>query len=480
MNSMIFSSFNSGQNGVSGKDPGKGDDDTLEGGSGNDTLEGGSGNDTLEGGSGNDTLEGGSGNDTLEGGSGNDTLEGGEGNDTLRGSVGDDTIEGGSGNDTLEGGEGNDTIEGGSGNDTLEGGEGNDTLRGSVGDDTIDGGSGNDTLEGGEGNDTLRGSVGDDTIEGGSGNDTLEGGEGNDTLRGSVGDDTIEGGSGNDTLEGGEGNDTLLGSVGDDTIEGGSGNDRLAGGSGDDSLQGGAGDDTAFWETASSNYSLIFTGDNLVVSDKTATDGSDTLRAMETLQFADKSVIVESRSHGSYADIPIELYHFFIVAFNAAPGVEYMDQLAEAWRYGLSVKQIVDIFTTKQQFTDVYPTSLSHEALGLELANQIIKNSATAQAKADAARDIKDALDIGWSVGDVIYTVFGNLANKPLADPTWGNTARQFANEIAVAKVYTEVLNQSTADLATLRDVLAPVDAFTDVSSQAVIVTLIGQALLQG
>ncbi len=49
-----------------------------------------------------------------------------------------------------------------------------------------------------------------------------------------------------------------------------------------------------------------------------------------------------------------------------------------------------------------------------------------------------------------------------------------------MAKVYTEVLNQSTADLATLRDVLAPVDAFTDVSSQATIVTLIGQALLQG
>ena len=67
---------------------------------------------------------------------------------------------------------------------------------------------------------------------------------------------------------------------------------------------------------------------------------------------------------------------------------------------------------------------------------------------------------------------------KPLSDPIWGNTARQFDNEIAVAKVYTEVLNQSTTDLDTLRDVLAPVDAFTDVSSQNVIATLIGQALM--
>ena len=67
-----------------------------------------------------------------------------------------------------------------------------------------------------------------------------------------------------------------------------------------------------------------------------------------------------------------------------------------------------------------------------------------------------------------------------MSDPTWGNTGRQFDNEIAVAKVYTEVLNQSTTDLDTLRDVLAPVDALTDVSSQNVIVTLIVQALMQG
>ena len=74
----------------------------------------------------------------------------------------------------------------------------------------------------------------------------------------------------------------------------------------------------------------------------------------------------------------------------------------------------------------------------------------------------------------MIYTVFGNLARMPLSDPTWGNTARQFGNEIATAGVYTEVLNRSTTDLETLRDVLASVDAFTDVSSQSVIVTLIG------
>jgi hypothetical protein len=171
------------------------------------------------------------------------------------------------------------------------------------------------------------------------------------------------------------------------------------------------------------------------------------------------------------------LYHFFIVAFNAAPGVEYMNQLAEAYNFGLSLKEIVNIFTTKHQFTDVYPTTLSHQALASELVTQIVKSSAGDAAKQEARGDIQAALDFGLSVGDVIYNVFGNLAHKPLNDPTWGNTARQFDNEIAVARYYTETLHASTTDLGTLRAVIAPVTPATDISTPALIEALIHAAL---
>jgi hypothetical protein len=201
---------------------------------------------------------------------------------------------------------------------------------------------------------------------------------------------------------------------------------------------------------------------------------------IEKLQFADRTVIIESKDHGIYTDLPTELYQFFITAFNAAPGVTYMDQLAEAYRYGLSVKQIVDIFTTKKQFTDVYSPSLSHADMATQLVNNIVKNSATTEAKTEAISDIKGALDIGWTVGDVIYTVFGNLANKSLNDPNWGNTTKQFNNEITVAKYYTEVLNQSTTDLETLRDVIQPVTQTTNVNTDTVVAQLIGVALMTG
>ena len=196
-------------------------------------------------------------------------------------------------------------------------------------------------------------------------------------------------------------------------------------------------------------------------------------------------MIIESQSHTSYTDLPTELYQFFITAFNAAPGVTYMDQLGDAYRWFKStevnpVKKIVDIFTTKSQFTDVYSPSLSHADMATQLVNNIVKNSATSVAKSEAIADIKGALDLGWSVGDVIYTVFGNLAHKSQTDTNWGNTAKQFDNEITVAKYYTETLNQSTTDLETLRDVIQPVTQSTDVSSDTLAAQLIGVALMTG
>jgi hypothetical protein len=177
------------------------------------------------------------------------------------------------------------------------------------------------------------------------------------------------------------------------------------------------------------------------------------------------------------------LYHMFVAAFSAAPGAIYMEQLAEAYNHfngsplqsgGGTLQQIVEIFTTKEQFTSVYPESLSDRALAIKLVNSIVKTSATDFARVEAILDIEAALGIGWSRGKVLYTVFGNLATKPLSDPTWGATAQQFQNQLAVARYFTEVLAADTTDLTRLQGVLASITPTTDVSSTDKIVQIIG------
>ncbi|MBD8049695.1 Ig-like domain-containing protein [Limnohabitans radicicola] len=174
---------------------------------------------------------------------------------------------------------------------------------------------------------------------------------------------------------------------------------------------------------------------------------------------------------------PDGLYQFFVVAFGAAPGGVYMDQLSEAYNYGLSIKTIVNIFTTKTQFTDTYATSLTHAQLANKLVNNIVKTSASAQDKTNAIKDITDALDYGMTVGDVIYTVFGNLANQSISDPHWGGTALQFQKQTSVAKYLTEVMDYRTSELPILQSVLSGITPQTDVSTSDNIVNLIGIAL---
>jgi hypothetical protein len=181
-----------------------------------------------------------------------------------------------------------------------------------------------------------------------------------------------------------------------------------------------------------------------------------------------------------------ELYHFFVVAFSAAPGATYMGQLAEAYNHFSAqpvqpgepgvVQQIVEIFTTKRQFTDVYSTALSNRELATKLVNNIVRNSASAATKQAAIDDVAAALGIGWSRGKMLYTVFGNLANKPVSDPVWGGTVQQFQNQLAVARYYTEEMGVATEDMAALQRVLSKVAPDTDVSTTELIVQIIGSS----
>ena len=264
-----------------------------------------------------------------------------------------------------------------------------------------------------------------------------------------------------------------------ETAYGMGGNDTMTGYEGDDHLDGGDGIDLAVWTQSHSLYELRWSSGQWSVRDKSGLDGTDTLVNMEKLVFSDKVVQVESSPHDRYDDLPVGLYQFFITAFGAAPGVTYMNQLAEAYRSGMSVKQIVDVFTTKKQFTDTYPKTLSHQQMATMLVGNIVKTSASSAAKDSAILDITAALNIGWTAGDVLYSVFGNLASKAAEDVLWGNTVRQFNHQIAVARTYTEIMDQSTTDLMTLRSAVAQVTELSDIVTLEAQVSLIGQSLLE-
>lgn len=175
-----------------------------------------------------------------------------------------------------------------------------------------------------------------------------------------------------------------------------------------------------------------------------------------------------------------ELYRFFAIAFDAAPGTVYMNQLFDAANSGMTVPQIVEVFTQKEQFTSVYPNFYTSNQFATKLVENVVGSSASDAAKAAAVADIEGALGAGWTRGKVIYQIFTNLANKSFSDPTWGATSKMMANQVTVAQYYTEVLLGSSTDLPTLQSVIASVGATTDVSTPAAIQAIIDASLAGG
>jgi hypothetical protein len=160
-----------------------------------------------------------------------------------------------------------------------------------------------------------------------------------------------------------------------------------------------------------------------------------------------------------------DLYRFFAIAFGAAPGVTYMGQLVEAGESGMSMKAIVNAFTTKVQFKETYPDALTNQEYAQRLVDNVVGSSATSASKSEAVRDIVEALKLpGWTRGDITYVIFNNLAKKPANDPQWAGTARKMANQVAYAKHFTEFMKVDTTDLVTLRSVVKQINEATAIT----------------
>jgi hypothetical protein len=392
----------------------------------------------------------------------------------------------------------------------------NDVIFGVEAGDRLDGAEGNDVVRGLGGNDTLSGGLGNDVISGGPGNDAIDGGEGDDvvTYPGDRSSYTItvdETGKITTVTSAAEGTDTVVNverfqfgtlatavsssALSDSAAPSVTTANPLTGAKQvaldaslkftfNEPIQLGKG--AIVLKAADGKMVETFTAANATVSGNTLTlKPSAKFQVFTSYSVEFGSTAVKDLAGNSFsASQPYSLksatldglYHFFVVAFAAAPGATYMGQLAEAVNYGLSLPQIVEIFTTKTQFTSVYPTTMSNRELATVLVNNIVKASATETARNEAINDIETVLspEIGWSRGKMLFQVFGNLASKPLTDPVWGGTAQQFQNQLAVARYFTEQMGVETETLATLRGVIGSVTPDTDVSTIDKIVQIIG------
>jgi Ca2+-binding RTX toxin-like protein len=107
---------------------------------------------------------------------------------------------------------------------------------------------------------------------------------------------------------GGGGDDTIIGGAGDDELYGEYDNDILIGGLGDDLLDGGDGSDTALYlDEYAVGYSVDITGlGSATITDidiSNGDDGTDTLRGIEEVRFADRTYYLDGRVQPPILDL---------------------------------------------------------------------------------------------------------------------------------------------------------------------------------
>ena len=127
-------------------------------------------------------------------------------------------------------------------------------------------------------------------------------------LEGTSEGETLIAGTDYEWLSGGNGDDTLIGSARFDVLEGGDGNDVLTGGAGNDRLDGGAGDaNIAVFTGNRSEYTATWLGGNQdlslrIVDNVADRDGTDELRNVQILRFADGDVVLDEESNQRNTD----------------------------------------------------------------------------------------------------------------------------------------------------------------------------------
>lgn len=135
-------------------------------------------------------------------------------------------------------------------------------------------------------------------------------------------------------------------------------------------------------------------------------------------------------------------YLFFAIAFNAVPGKTYAAQVVAAYEAGMTTQQIVNEFTAKQAFKDIYGDNLSNADFAQSFVANVVAGLDTATisaaVQAQAIADIEAALEAGLTQGDVIFNVINNISNKTVADAEWGPVVQLLQNKVAVAEALTE------------------------------------------
>lgn len=207
---------------------------------------------------------------------------------------------------------------------------------------------------------------------------------------------------------GGAGGDRITGNDIANTLSGMAGDDRIQGDGGNDAIDGGAGMDTALFRDARSAYTIRSNADGTITVTG-ARDGTDTLRNVEALQFADKTSLALRAD-----DAPVA--RLYGAAFGRMPDLAGLNVQLDALHHGTSLKQLAANFLGSAEFKARYGTSASDA----DFVNALYQNVLGRAADAGGMTTQMNALSSATVTrADLLLNFAGSAENQAKTAADW-------------------------------------------------------------
>jgi len=158
--------------------------------------------------------------------------------------------------------------------------------------------------------------------------------------------------------------DSLVGTGGPNNFQALAGDDKITGGGANDTIDGGEGIDTATYSSSQSNYTLTIGQRSTAITDRNASEGTDTLINIEKLVFTDRTLDLDNYSSLTQLnDIQFsDLAKVYVAYFNRAADAEglyfWADKLAE----GMDMATIASYFSQSAEAKALYPNTADTSA----------------------------------------------------------------------------------------------------------------------
>lgn len=216
------------------------------------------------------------------------------------------------------------------------------------------------------------------------------------------------------------------GSAREDDLSGTTGPDSITGEGGNDTLTGGDGLDTVFLQGTQNLYTLTI-GDEITLTDRSGADGTDTLREIEFLDFADGRFDLTRFDDGANltgAEFR-SLTEVYVSYFDRAPDALGLLFWADAFANGTTLDQVSDAFAMSDEGLEVFPL----DAQLFEFVSSVYQNTLGRVGDDAGVNFWADALQSGAvGRGDFVLRVLEGTRATPPEDATPEFLAQQTAD----------------------------------------------------